>query len=313
MELHKAIKKIVQEFGKEIIAEKRFIFMMSDYYSFRDNPADKRVIAALVDGGYTARLLKATIDGNEPIVINQIVADVYKKYGYRMDIVESLVQNIAVGVGYKANFADVDIRSKMSENENVCEAEQIDINNGTGGEVQFRGEYDMGYLIYVLLKLQKISIFHVHMDIEKLRSLLSLNGKEAQRLFFFLKKIGVLQYNVYSQDYDLGVDTVEQLVKNYNLYVSRKSGFKSQLPSGVLIPRCIIENITKDLTKNRRTSIENIKQELSSSVEKSGIAAKELFDFMQSIKIIDKAGRNVSYLTPKLMADRIAMKLCKKD
>lgn len=40
MELREAINKIVCQFGKKIISEQRFIYMLADYYSFRDNPAE---------------------------------------------------------------------------------------------------------------------------------------------------------------------------------------------------------------------------------------------------------------------------------
>lgn len=309
MDLYGAIKEIVNKFGKEIIAEKRFFYMIADYYSFRDNPAEKRVLATLVDGGYTARLLKETSDGNKSIVLKQMLDDVCKNFGYRENIVESIVDNLAKGIGY-VHPSDNEVSTINSKCENFSKEAKIQNFNKPGEDIQFRGEYDVEYLIYVFLKVQKFSNYHAHLDIVKFYSLLSLSTEETLRLFAFLKRIGVFKYNSYSQDYDLSVDTVDELKKKYNMYIYRQRGFKVPLPSGILISRGNIENLTRDLVKSRRTSIDIIKRELPMQNDKSEKAATELYYCLQNLKIIDKAGRNVSYLTPKLMADNIVMELC---
>ena len=57
MELYEAIKKIVDTFGRDIVTERRFIYMVADCYSFRDNPAEKHVLSAIVNESYTQKLL----------------------------------------------------------------------------------------------------------------------------------------------------------------------------------------------------------------------------------------------------------------
>lgn len=104
MELHDAIKTIVDQFGKDVIAEKRFVYMLADYYSFRDNPAEKRVLIVLVNDGYTARLLNQSESLDISIISNQIIEDVCKNYGFREELVVDVFFGIMKGLSIKFNY-----------------------------------------------------------------------------------------------------------------------------------------------------------------------------------------------------------------
>lgn len=99
MELHKAIKTIVNQFGKDIIAEKRFVYMIADYYSYRDNLAVQRVLTALVNGGYMARLLGNRTDNELSLIKDTVVKGVSDNYGFKEDLVEDVVITIIEGIG----------------------------------------------------------------------------------------------------------------------------------------------------------------------------------------------------------------------
>lgn len=100
MELSDIISRIVQEYGKDVIAEKRFVYMISDYYSFRDNPAKKRVLTVLVNDGYTARLLNQSESHDISIITNQIIEDVCKNYGFREELVRGVITSHLHGMGF---------------------------------------------------------------------------------------------------------------------------------------------------------------------------------------------------------------------
>ena len=310
MELLEAIKTIVDTFGKEIIAERRFVYMISDYYSFRDNPAEKRVLTAIVNDGYSARLLKVKNDSDVSIVINQIVKEVCNNYGFREDIVEFLVRNLIKGIGYNTSLSiNNKVPSSIHQNEAIGQNYKEKSFQESNGKSIFRGEFTEEYITYIFIKFIGKLPFHAHMDEDKLQKLLSLKDEEAQKLFSFLKKIGVFKFNGFSLDYDLGIDTLDKLRNNYHLYVSRQKGFHIPLHSGKLISRSCLDKIAEELVKNRRISIDQIAQELSSPSKKRESEARDLYQILQNIKIIDNNGRNVSYLMPKAMADYIIKKL----
>lgn len=92
--------------------------------------------------------------------------------------------------------------------------------------------------------------------------------------------------------------------------VRRYAGsFNVTLKSKKTISRSCLEIITQDLVKNRRTSVDQIAKILSSLGDNRESVAKDLYQTLQRIKIIDGNGRNVSYLMPKVMADQIIMSL----
>lgn len=306
MKLSEAIKQITDQFGKDIIAEKRFVYMIADYYSFRDNPAEKRVLTALVDDGYTARLLDNHVHVDFSIIGNQIVEEVCKNYGFREEIVEIMVSNIMKGAGFDDSSSIIWNKTSTTLTNNIQEEKTIIKQKSN---TIFRGEFSEEYIIDIFENHIKHLQYHAHMDVEKLQSLLSLEDEEAQRLFIFLRKIGVFKFNGFSEDYDLSIDSVHKLRSNYRLYMSRQKGFEVPLPSGKLISRSCLDMITQDLVKNRRTSVDIIIQNLSSLGDKRENVAKDLYQTLQRIRIIDGKGRNVSYLMPKAMADYIIRKL----
>lgn len=101
MKLHETIKKIVDQFGKDVITERRFLNMVADYYSFKDNPAGKTVLTALVNGGYLHRLLGTLSEKELLLAINQIKKDVENNYGFRQDIIEDILSSIVQGLNIK--------------------------------------------------------------------------------------------------------------------------------------------------------------------------------------------------------------------
>ena len=51
MKLQDALKRIFREFGMNVLKEKRFVFLLSDYKAFDDYPAVKQIIKAIVMTG----------------------------------------------------------------------------------------------------------------------------------------------------------------------------------------------------------------------------------------------------------------------
>lgn len=98
MELHEAIKTIVDMFGKDVIAERKFLNAIADYYSFRDNPAGKVVLTVLVNGGYMNRFLGEPSDSELMIIITQIENEVYNNYGFRKEVIDNVINSIIRGL-----------------------------------------------------------------------------------------------------------------------------------------------------------------------------------------------------------------------
>ena len=73
MKLQDALKRIFREFGMNVLKEKRFVFLLSDYKAFDDYPAVKQIIKAIVDDGYGKELCCLGMDGSGEDCLNYAV------------------------------------------------------------------------------------------------------------------------------------------------------------------------------------------------------------------------------------------------
>ena len=109
MNLYETIYSIVDKFGKDVVAERRFIYMVADYYSFRDNPAERHILTTIVDEGHSESLLNID-SGDIENVINKIKFDVCRSHGYREDIVMAILTPLA-----KVIYGDIALKGEKQE------------------------------------------------------------------------------------------------------------------------------------------------------------------------------------------------------
>lgn len=57
MELHKALRNIIQTDGPEILKEVRLVNILDDFNAYQDIPASKYILRAIISDGFTSKLL----------------------------------------------------------------------------------------------------------------------------------------------------------------------------------------------------------------------------------------------------------------
>lgn len=93
-----ATNKIVNQFGKSVIQEDRFVNILSDMCPDRDNPAVFRIIRSAIQDD----LLKNVIFSDVKSIENQVAfvsSALSKRYGYDKSLVEGILFSIAIGYG----------------------------------------------------------------------------------------------------------------------------------------------------------------------------------------------------------------------
>lgn len=57
MELHKALRNIIQTDGPEVLKEVRLVNILDDFNAYQDIPASKYILRAIISDGFTSKLL----------------------------------------------------------------------------------------------------------------------------------------------------------------------------------------------------------------------------------------------------------------
>ena len=314
MELHEAIKTIIDTFGEDIITEKRFLNAITDYHSFRDNLAGKTVLTALVSGGYLSRFLGKPSGNELSLIISQVVTDVYNNYGFRKELIDNIVNSVVKGLGLEipkenqqkifSAFQPV-TETEDSNSANIKQESSPLIYQTNGKELPYTEEYIMS--LYPILF--KYTPHHAHMDFDVFQKKLKMESGEAFKLFKFLKGMGVYKFNVSSDDYDKMVDSEAALRELYRSYRVQYSISDIPLPGGLSIKREWLSNIIKRLYKYKHVYIEEISFDFS-LIDNGDKLAREVYALLLRQNVIDDNGRCLNpYLTPESMLNSIITKI----
>lgn len=97
MELHKAIKSIIDTDGVEIIKDTRLVNILGDLRAFDSIPASKYILRAIIADGYAQKLLAiGTWNDDCEKICNQFITTT----GFQNDYAQLVFQSLAYGLGW---------------------------------------------------------------------------------------------------------------------------------------------------------------------------------------------------------------------
>lgn len=97
MELHLALRNIVKTDGPSIITEGRLVNILCDFQAFDAIPASKYVMRAIIDDGYSKKLLQCA---KWDMAAQQLSGQFAMTTGFQQDIVWTIFQSLAYGLGW---------------------------------------------------------------------------------------------------------------------------------------------------------------------------------------------------------------------
>ena len=101
MELHQALRNIVKTDGPNIITEGKLINILSDFQAFDCLPASKYVTRAIIDDGYSKRLLACKKwDSSAQQLPHQFALNT----GFQLELVNKIFQSMAYGLGWLSSI-----------------------------------------------------------------------------------------------------------------------------------------------------------------------------------------------------------------
>ena len=130
MELHKAIRNIVETDGQEIVKDVRLVNILSDFRAFDAIPASKYILRAVIADGYSHKLLAiGAWNSQSENLCNKFVATT----GFQNDYAYMVFQSLAYGLGWKKT---VEQHNVTSNSENILHSQSIEFQSSNNSKDQ---------------------------------------------------------------------------------------------------------------------------------------------------------------------------------
>lgn len=117
MNLEQAIAYTIKSEGVGIVNEKRFVNYLHDLGAFQQ-PAMKRIMTVMVEGGYCSKLITSIINNTYSLVANDILMALVQREGLNEAMVFDAINAFSSTMGQKAPTAGVS-RSQTSSPTNT--------------------------------------------------------------------------------------------------------------------------------------------------------------------------------------------------
>ena len=315
MELHKAIKEIVDSKGAEMICNPQIINYLLDYQAFKEKPATKLILRAIIDSGYAENILALTSDKNGwEIKFRQYQHEFIDSCGYKEELSTYVFDSIAYGLNL-ANYTQREISQNeiLIKDESIMQSIYSEDNSDAPREVSqltIPGHYS--YLLtesFIIglydAQLGKFTRVHAHLSEQDLKQP-GLTDEENLALLDLLIAMRIICYNYYSQDYDVCASSIQDVRKLYRDYL-HKSRIKRSFHN---ISFQDVKECAKRLIKNRNTSEESLVKNIGLSDK----AAKTIYAELKILKIINEKGQLINpYISAGDIAEKIWNKLFKNE
>lgn len=114
MELHKAIKEIIDSKGPEMICNIQIINYLLDYQAFKEKPATKLILRAIIDSGYAENILALCSNTGWEPKFKQYQHDFIDSCGYKEELAAYVFDSIAYGLGLGTDNVEPEIKPKFN-------------------------------------------------------------------------------------------------------------------------------------------------------------------------------------------------------
>lgn len=100
MELHEALKQIINTSGTEVLTQLRVVNILSDLQAYQTLPSSKFIISSMINEGYMLKLLQK---GKWDYRSERLITVFVNNTGFQHDLVSLVFQSVAVALSWKAD------------------------------------------------------------------------------------------------------------------------------------------------------------------------------------------------------------------
>jgi len=123
MELHKALRHIIQTEGQDIIKEQRLVNILDDFNAYQDIPASKYILRAIIADGYSSKLLQI---GKWDNFAKALSTKFHSSTGFKEDASVNIFQSLAFGLGFISYYNPI---NQATKNPTESESQGLITNN----------------------------------------------------------------------------------------------------------------------------------------------------------------------------------------
>lgn len=96
------IQDAIKTYGREIIAERRIVYILADYGVLKDLPAERHILMEIINEGYSEQLLALPPDRQDnSLRICAFISELHKKTGYQVQKLITVFKWLSDGLGIK--------------------------------------------------------------------------------------------------------------------------------------------------------------------------------------------------------------------
>ena len=100
MKIQTEIQKIISTYGREIIKERRLVYILSDYGILKDLRAERRILLDIIDEGYAEQMIMLQPDRpDNSLKICSFISEVHQKTGYQVHKLITVFKWLSDGLG----------------------------------------------------------------------------------------------------------------------------------------------------------------------------------------------------------------------
>lgn len=212
MELHKAIKEIVASKGADMICNIQIINYLLDYQAFKEKPATKLIMRAIIDSGYAENILALCSNNSGwETKFKQYQHDFIDSCGYKEELAAYVFESIAYGLGLNTGNEEPEIKPAFNVDSFFDIPEETQTQQPSAPQPQQKPSADPSDLYTIAL-----SFFN--------------EGKYVQARGFMIKALGQYPnsnvpalYLKLLGDISMKMDFFQEALKYYNESFTRKA------------------------------------------------------------------------------------------
>lgn len=109
MKLHETLRKVIRQFGVNVLSEKRLLFILSDFRAFDEYPAVKQVFEAIVSTGAGKELMRLSLNDDRDGCLSyarELRKSLSEQRHFREDLAGCAVDSILFALGLQDSVTE---------------------------------------------------------------------------------------------------------------------------------------------------------------------------------------------------------------